>query len=70
MTKKQRVATQKAIQQMGGVSATARRFKVTRQAVQGWRKVGVPIYRILDVERISGISRHDLCPALYPREMG
>ncbi|MDQ0305303.1 transcriptional regulator [Ancylobacter polymorphus] len=28
----------------------------------------VPAERVLDVERITGISRHDLRPDLYPRE--
>ena len=35
-------------------------------AVYQWRRV--PASRVLDVERITGISRHELRPDLYPRD--
>ena len=39
---------------------------VSSQAVSQWKRV--PADRVLEVERISGVSRHDLRPDLYPRE--
>jgi DNA-binding transcriptional regulator YdaS (Cro superfamily) len=42
----------------------ARELGVTRAAVTKWRRV--PAERVLAVERISGVSRHDLRPDLYP----
>lgn len=48
------------------------RFKIARElglnkaAVYQWRHV--PADKVLKVERLTGISRHDLRPDLYPRE--
>lgn len=39
---------------------------ITSQAVGQWKRV--PAERVLDVEAITGVSRHDLRPDLYPRE--
>jgi DNA-binding transcriptional regulator YdaS (Cro superfamily) len=39
---------------------------ITHGAVSQWRRV--PAERVLEVERITGVSRHDLRPDLYPRE--
>lgn len=39
---------------------------INQTAISQWRQV--PALRVLDVERITGISRHDLRPDLYPRE--
>lgn len=44
----------------------ARSLRITHSAVSQWRRV--PATRVLDVERVSGISRHVLRPDLYPRE--
>jgi DNA-binding transcriptional regulator YdaS (Cro superfamily) len=38
---------------------------LNKSAVYQWKRV--PASRVLDVERITGISRHDLRPDLYPR---
>jgi len=37
---------------------------ITSQAVSQWRKV--PAERVLDLERITGIPRHEIRPDLYP----
>lgn len=42
----------------------AKEIGVTPGAVYQWRRV--PAERVLDVERITGISRHELRPDLYP----
>lgn len=39
---------------------------ITPQAISQWEQV--PHKRVLDVERATGVSRHDLRPDLYPRE--
>ncbi|MDT4842936.1 putative antitoxin of bacterial toxin-antitoxin system, YdaS/YdaT [compost metagenome] len=51
----------------GGQSALARALKIKPQAVQNWCAVGrIPAERVLSVEAVTGISRHELRPDLYP----
>lgn len=52
-----------AIQAAGGGAALARQLKVRRQAIYQWQHV--PVSRVLDVERITGVSRHDLRPDVF-----
>lgn len=48
----------------GGPAALAKQLGgVTPQAVSQWKKV--PAERVLDVERITGISRHALRPDVF-----
>ena len=35
-------------------------------AISQWQRV--PVERVLEVERLTGISRHELRPDIYPRE--
>jgi len=44
----------------------SRELGITHGAISQWRRV--PAERVLDVERVTGISRHDLRPDLYPRD--
>lgn len=39
-------------------------LSISPSAVSMWDRV--PAERVLDVERITGVSRHDLRPDLYP----
>lgn len=56
-----------AKQKAGGAAGLARLLgNITGQAVSQWQRV--PASRVLDVERATGVSRHDLRPDLYPRE--
>ena len=55
-----------AISRAGGVSALAELIGVTKGAVSQWDVC--PPARVLDVERITGISRGDLRPDWYPGE--
>ncbi|MCC0806528.1 helix-turn-helix domain-containing protein [Methylobacterium sp. W2] len=52
----------------GSAALLARKMGVTPQAVHQWRKI--PPLRVLEVERITGISRSDLRPDLYPIAKG
>lgn len=48
----------------GGPAALAKAIGgVTPQAVSQWKKV--PAERVLDVERITGVSRHGLRPDVF-----
>jgi len=42
----------------------ARQLGITAQAVSQWSRV--PVERVLDVERVTGVPRHELRPDIYP----
>ena len=43
-------------------------FGVNKSTVLRWEMGRVPADRVLDVERATGISRHELRPDLYPQD--
>lgn len=47
-----------------GVAKVARHLGIRPQAVSQWRRV--PAARVIDVERLTGISRARIRPDLYP----
>lgn len=55
---------QKAIAAANTAQELARRLGVTPQALSQWRRI--PPLRVLDVERATGIPRHELRPDIYP----
>ena len=58
-----------AISKAGGQTGLARQLNVSPQAVQQWKSRNkIPAERVLEVERITGIPRHELRPDLYPQE--
>lgn len=59
-----------AIKKAGNRAVLARWLDVHPQLVTNWiwRDKRVPAERVLDVERVSGVSRHDLRPDIFPRE--
>lgn len=59
-------ALQRAIRAAGGAAKLAAELRISRPAVAQWSLC--PALRVLDVERLTGISRHDLRPDLYPAE--
>jgi DNA-binding transcriptional regulator YdaS (Cro superfamily) len=48
---------------VGSASELARQLGITPAAVLQWDKV--PASRVLEVERISGVSRHDVRPDVF-----
>jgi len=56
----------RAIEAAGGLTKLAASLNISKQAVAQWEEV--PPLRVLDVERASGVSRHELRPDLYPVE--
>lgn len=65
MIKEQLAATNQAIAALGGITAVARRYNISVQAVQNWRTRGVPKDRVKQVEKDSGVSREKLLPDVY-----
>jgi DNA-binding transcriptional regulator YdaS (Cro superfamily) len=57
---------QAAISRAGSTAKLAAALGIASQAISQWRRV--PAGRVLDVERVTGVSRHDLRPDLYPRD--
>lgn len=57
-----------AIDNMGGPTKAREALGLkTRVTLYNWMKKRVPAERVLDLERLSGVSRHDIRPDLYPR---
>ena len=54
---------EKVIANVGSASELARRLGITPAAVLQWDEV--PIRRVPEVERISGVSRHELRPDFF-----
>lgn len=51
----------------GGAAALARRLRISRNAISDWRaKQRVPVSRVLEIERVTGIPRHEIRPDIYP----
>lgn len=59
-------AVERAAAAVGSKSALARRLGVKVQSIQQWHRI--PAERVLQVEEITGIPRHELRPDLYPLE--
>ena len=55
-----------AIVAAGGMQHVAKALGISYQAVQKWRARGhPPAKRCLDIEKLTGVSRHDLRPDIY-----
>lgn len=47
-------------------SELARRLGITVQSIQQWRRI--PAERVVAVERVTGVPRHELRPDLFERQ--
>lgn len=57
------------LEERGVRAAIARHFDISQQAVDQWLYNGsIPAERVLGVEAVTGIPRHDIRPDLYPME--
>lgn len=55
---------QRVIDAAGGIPALAGALKIKVPSIYSWRRV--PPARVIDLERITGIPRHEIRPDLYP----
>lgn len=58
-------AASAAIKRVGGAKL-AKALGLTRQAVYQWQLV--PPQHVIEVEKLTGVSRHELRPDIYPEE--
>ncbi|TXH46542.1 MAG: hypothetical protein E6Q97_29180 [Desulfurellales bacterium] len=61
----------RAVNYVGGVSKMARALNIQRASVYKWIDNGyVPADRAIPVERLvdGKVTRHELCPSIYPDE--
>jgi DNA-binding transcriptional regulator YdaS (Cro superfamily) len=50
-------------------SELARRLKITPQSVQSWVDKGeVPLSRVIEIEKVTGVPRHVIAPSLYTED--
>jgi DNA-binding transcriptional regulator YdaS (Cro superfamily) len=61
-------SVQLLIERAGTQASLARLAHVKPQAITKWLARGVPPARVLMLERLTGVSRHELRPDIYPRE--
>ena len=61
-------SVEEAIHRAGGQTALAKMIGVKQPTIFKWLKKGVvPPRRVLLVEKVTGISRYELNPLIYPR---
>ena len=56
-------ALTEAIERAGGLQALGRMLGISKQAIDQWRRV--PAERVLEVERLTGVSRYLLRPDVF-----
>lgn len=61
-----------AVSRIGGQSAMARLCQRSQATVWGWLNVAkqIPAEYVLRVETVTGVSRHQLRPDIYPADLG
>jgi len=57
---------EQVIKQSGGIGALSKALRISPQAIHKWRKKGgVPLDRVIEVEKLSGVPREQLRPELF-----
>lgn len=46
----------------------ADRLGIKQPSISGWRKRGIPIERVPDIERVTGIPRREIRPDMFGGE--
>ena len=59
-------ALKRAVKEVGGGTAMAKVCSITPSGVTQWKVA--PAGRVLQIEKASGVSRHELRPDMYPLE--
>ncbi|MGV1867192.1 MULTISPECIES: Cro/CI family transcriptional regulator [unclassified Rhizobium] len=54
---------EKAVEKVGGVVSLARALGIKHTSLYSWPRV--PAERVLEFERITGISRHEIRPDVF-----
>lgn len=61
-------AVKKAIELLGGQSATAKALGVSQPAVRKWLLKNIPPERAIELERLSGVSRKEIRPDIFEEQ--
>ena len=60
-------ALQKAISTMGGQVKLAEAIDTSQQNISNWLRTGkVAPNKVIKIEKVTGVSRHELRPDIYP----
>lgn len=67
---REKVAINKAIHLLDGVTNVAKMMGVTYPCVIGWRKRKLPVKYVIPIEKATkgAVTRYDLRPDLYPED--
>jgi DNA-binding transcriptional regulator YdaS (Cro superfamily) len=68
--KTKRKNIERAVDLAGGIYKVAESMKISHQAIQQWIYNGhVPPKRIIKLEQLSGVTRHEIDSDLYPETL-
>ena len=63
MSKRAPAPLDKAVQAAGGYDAFCAKMSIARRTAFSWIEKGeIPLQRVLEIERVTGIPRHELRP--------
>ena len=66
MAEKDDIGLKLALKATGTAEKLASDLKITPQAISQWERI--PLNRVFEVERITGVSRHHLRPDFFGKE--
>lgn len=59
-------AFQAVLRHFGNYAVMGRTLGISRQAVRRWEERGIPVRRVLEIEKLTNVSRTRLRPDVYP----